>query len=62
MLEELTGKKVLLVGYGAIGKDIERMLAPFHVELPSGPHCADQPLVHSVSELDALSRMPTSSS
>ncbi len=28
MLEELTGKKVLLVGYGAIGKEIERMLAP----------------------------------
>jgi phosphoglycerate dehydrogenase-like enzyme len=33
MLEELTGKTVLLVGYGAIGKEIERMLAPFHVEL-----------------------------
>ena len=26
MLEELTGKTVLLVGYGSIGKDIERML------------------------------------
>ena len=33
LLEELTGKSVLLVGYGAIGKEIERMLAPFHVEL-----------------------------
>ena len=33
MLEELTGKTVLLVGYGSIGKEIERMLAPFHVEL-----------------------------
>ena len=32
MLEELTGKTVLLVGYGSIGKEIERMLAPFHVE------------------------------
>ncbi len=29
MLEELTGKTVLLVGYGSIGKEIERMLAPF---------------------------------
>ena len=28
-LEELTGKTVLLVGYGSIGKEIERMLAPF---------------------------------
>ena len=33
MLEELTGKTVLLVGYGAIGKEIERMLEPFRVEL-----------------------------
>ena len=33
MLEELTGKRVLFVGYGEIGKEIERMLAPFHVEL-----------------------------
>ncbi len=33
MLEELAGKSVLLVGYGAIGKEIERMLAPFRVEL-----------------------------
>ena len=33
MLEELTGKTVLLVGYGSIGKEIERMLAPFHVDV-----------------------------
>ena len=31
MMEELTGKTVLLVGYGSIGKEIERMLEPFHV-------------------------------
>ena len=31
--EELTGKTVLLVGYGAIGKEIERMLAPFSVNM-----------------------------
>jgi phosphoglycerate dehydrogenase-like enzyme len=33
MQEELTGKTVLLVGYGAIGKEIERMLVPFSVQL-----------------------------
>ena len=33
LLEELTGKSVLLVGYGAIGKEIERMLEPFRVHI-----------------------------
>jgi phosphoglycerate dehydrogenase-like enzyme len=37
MLEELTGKRVLMVGYGAIGKEIERMLEPFNVELCAWP-------------------------
>ena len=53
--EELTGKKVLLVGYGAIGKEIERMLEPFHVELlriARSPR--SDPEVHPVSELDSL--------
>jgi phosphoglycerate dehydrogenase-like enzyme len=55
MLEELTGKKVLLVGYGAIGKEIERMLAPFHVELTRVARTArTEPDVHAVSELDSL--------
>jgi phosphoglycerate dehydrogenase-like enzyme len=55
MLEELTGKKVLLVGYGAIGKEIERMLAPFHVELMRVARSArTEPEVHSVTELDSL--------
>jgi len=55
MLEELTGKKVLLVGHGAIGQEIERMLAPFHVELlrvARTPRA--NPLVHAVAELDQL--------
>ena len=39
MLEELTGKTVMLVGYGSIGKEIERMLQPFDVELIRA--CAD---------------------
>jgi phosphoglycerate dehydrogenase-like enzyme len=53
--EELTGKMVLLVGYGEIGREIERMLAPFDVQIlrvartgRSGPE------VHAVSELDSL--------
>jgi len=55
MLEELTGKSVLLVGYGAIGKEIERMLAPFHVELARIARTARaNPPVHAVSELDSL--------
>jgi phosphoglycerate dehydrogenase-like enzyme len=55
MLEELTGKTVLLVGYGSIGKDIERMLAPFNVDLLRVARTArTDPEVHAVSELDSL--------
>ncbi len=55
MLEELTAKKVLLVGYGAIGKEIERLLAPFHVEVLRVARTArSHPEVHAVSELDSL--------
>ncbi len=55
MLEELTGKTVLLVGYGAIGKEIERMLAPFQVELLRVARSArTEPRVHAVAELDSL--------
>jgi phosphoglycerate dehydrogenase-like enzyme len=55
MLEELTGKTVLLVGYGSIGKDIERMLAPFHVDLLRIARTARTgPVVYSIDELDEL--------
>jgi phosphoglycerate dehydrogenase-like enzyme len=55
LLEELTGKRVLLVGYGAIGKEIERMLAPFHVEMLRVARSArTEPLVHAIGELDDL--------
>ncbi len=58
MLEDLSGKTVLLVGYGAIGKEIERMLEPFHVDLIRVARTArTTPTVHPVSELDAL--LPT---
>jgi phosphoglycerate dehydrogenase-like enzyme len=55
MLEELTGKKVLLVGYGAIGNEIERMLAPFRVDvLRVARTTRIEPEVHAVGELDKL--------
>ena len=55
MVEELTGKTVLLVGYGSIGKEIERMLEPFHVELLRVARNAHtEPEVHPVGELDSL--------
>jgi phosphoglycerate dehydrogenase-like enzyme len=55
MLEELTGKSVLLVGYGSIGKEIERMLAPFQIKLERVARSARaNPLVYAVSELDNL--------
>jgi phosphoglycerate dehydrogenase-like enzyme len=54
-LEELTGKTVLLVGYGSIGKDIERMLEPFRVDLIRVARTSRiAPAVHAVSELDEL--------
>jgi phosphoglycerate dehydrogenase-like enzyme len=59
MNEELTGKTVLLVGYGAIGKEIERMLTPFDVEMlrvarSERGGSGNGPKVHAVSELDSL--------
>jgi phosphoglycerate dehydrogenase-like enzyme len=55
MLEELTGKRVLMVGHGEIGQEIERMLAPFNVELVRVARTARAlPPVYAVSELDSL--------
>jgi phosphoglycerate dehydrogenase-like enzyme len=55
MVEELTGKRVLLVGYGEIGKEIERMLEPFYVDLVRIARTArSEPVVHAVGELDSL--------
>jgi phosphoglycerate dehydrogenase-like enzyme len=55
MNEELTGKTVLLVGYGAIGKEIERMLAPFAVEMLRVARSErTEPRVYAISELDSL--------
>ena len=53
--EPATGKRVLLVGHGEIGQEIERMLAPFNVELVRVARTArTEPPVHAVSELDSL--------
>jgi len=59
MQEELHGKRVLIVGYGDIGKTIERMLMPFGVEITRIARTArgastSGPEVHAVTELDAL--------
>jgi len=55
MLEEFAGKRVLLVGYGEIGKEIERMLDPFHVELTRvARNSRRTPRVHAATELDRL--------
>ncbi len=55
LLEELTGKTVLMVGHGGIGQEIERMLDPFHVKmLRVARRPRTEPLVHAVSELDNL--------
>lgn len=53
--EELTGKTVLLIGYGAIGKEIERMLKAFQVEvLRLARSARSEPEVHAVADLDGL--------
>jgi phosphoglycerate dehydrogenase-like enzyme len=55
MVEELTGKRVLLIGYGAIGREIERMLAPFHVDLVRvARRPRTEPPVLPVENLDQL--------
>lgn len=54
--EELHGKRVLLVGYGSIGKTIESLILPFGVALTRVARSArTEPVpVHAVSELAAL--------
>lgn len=55
MQEELTGKTVLLVGHGAIGNEIERMLVPFRVDMLRVARSARaNPAVHAIGDLDNL--------
>jgi phosphoglycerate dehydrogenase-like enzyme len=53
--EELNGKNVLIVGYGDIGKTIEKYLTAFEVEITRVARSArTAPEVHAVGELDQL--------
>jgi len=53
--EELCGKKILIVGYGDIGKTIEKYLTPFDVEITRIARSArTEPEVHPVGALDEL--------
>lgn len=53
--EELSGKKVLIVGYGDIGRTIETFLAPFDVIVTRVARSARKsPPVHAVDSLDSL--------
>lgn len=53
----LIGRRVLLIGVGGIGREIERRLAPFDVELTrvaSSARRDDRGAVHGIDELPAL--------
>src|SRR6202012_3387466 len=53
--EDLSGKTVLIVGYGSIGAAIEARLTPFGVSILRVARTArEQPKVSAVSELHAL--------
>jgi phosphoglycerate dehydrogenase-like enzyme len=55
MVEDLTGKTALIVGYGAIGKEIERMLAPFRVDvLRIARTERNDPKVYPAADLNSL--------
>lgn len=49
--DELTAKKVCIVGYGGIGAEVERLLQPFDVEITRISRTA-KPGVFAISELD----------
>ena len=53
--EELSGKNVLIVGYGDIGKTIEKFLGPYDCDITRIARSArTSPEVHAVAELDNL--------
>ncbi|MGC9157593.1 MAG: 2-hydroxyacid dehydrogenase [Terracidiphilus sp.] len=55
LIEELTGKTVLMVGYGGIGREIERMLEPFRVRmLRVARRARANPPVHAVAAFESL--------
>lgn len=58
LVEELAGKRVLIVGYGSIGKSIEERLLPFEVDIVrvarSSRPAVPGPAVEPVSKLKTL--------
>ncbi|WP_350348095.1 2-hydroxyacid dehydrogenase [Agromyces sp. G08B096] len=53
----LADRRVLLIGYGGVGRAIEERLAPFEVELTRVAHRArddERGHIHGIDELDAL--------
>ena len=55
LAEDLSGKTVLIVGYGSIGAAIEARLAPFGVDVLRVARTArEQPKVSAIGELNAL--------
>lgn len=53
LVDELCGKRVLIVGYGAIGQAVEERLAPFGVEIVRVARTAREG-VHGAAELASL--------
>lgn len=55
LVEDLSGKKVLIVGYGAIGEAIEKRLLPFEVEITRvARRPRPEPVVHAIASLHSL--------
>lgn len=54
LVEELKGKRILIIGYGSIGKAIEARLLPFEPGEIVRVARSARPDVHAITELDAL--------
>lgn len=58
LVEDVSGKQVLIIGYGAIGEAIEKRLQPFEVEvIRVARRARPESAVHAITELHSL--LPT---